>query len=61
MKLVREMRDAQNLYFKNRGFDAQSAAMKLEALVDRTIAEHEGGQKKLFGDAEPPRKDVLPW
>lgn len=61
MKLVGEMREAQKLYFKSRTYDAQTAAMRLEAAVDKAMREHEGGQGKLFGDAEPPRKDVLPW
>ena len=49
MKLVREMRAAQKSYFKNRGYDAQSAAMKLERDVDKVMADHDGGQGKLFG------------
>lgn len=49
MKLVGEMRAAQKAYFKNRGYDAQSAAMKLERDVDKAMADHDGGQAKLFG------------
>jgi len=58
MKLVGEMRAAQKAYFKNRGYDAQSAAMKLERDVDKAMADHDGGQAKLFGDAhEPPKRN----
>lgn len=51
IKLVQKMRTQQAAYFKTKSYDDLTASMKAERDVDRAIAEHDGGQGKLFGES----------
>lgn len=47
--LVRQMRDAQRTYFRERSPQALNASKELERRVDRAVADVLDKQPKLFG------------
>ena len=51
-ELVKQMRQAQRQYFKERSPQWLSQARELERRVDKAIADIQDKQKKLFDDGE---------
>jgi hypothetical protein len=51
VRLVATMRKTQKDYFRHRSHDHLVFAMDAEKAVDAWIEQFDGGQKKLFGEA----------